>query len=182
MTGILSLESPRWRELTQAYGTAEDIPALIAHLPPAGDAERDELWFGLWSTLCHQGDAYSGSYAALPHLVAYAAPPRPPAECARALHLVGAIEISRIAGRGPALPDDLATAYRDALAAVPSIVAAQVGSAWDADTTQILASVLAIAKGHPRFGNAALNLEPLLGCPVCDAPFPPPGWDLGADA
>lgn len=182
MTRALSLESPRWRELTQAYGTAEDIPALIAYLDLAGEEERGEIWFGLWSTLCHQGDAYSGSYAAVPHLVAYAAPPRPPAECARALHLVGAVEIARIGDRGPSLPDDLADAYRDALAAVPAIVAAHVGAAWDADTTQIFAGVLAITKGHPRFGNAALSLEPLLACPECDASYPPPGWDLGADA
>ena len=177
---MLPLESSRWRELTQAYGTAEDIPRLLAHLTQVDDAGRGELWVGLWSTLCHQGDVYTASYAAVPHLVAFAAR-HTAGECARALHLVGAVEIGRLAPRAPAMPSDLATAYRSAMAEVPRVIAARVGEVWDPDTTQILSGVLAIAKGHPRFGNAALSLEAVIACPICDAPFPPPGWAYDAD-
>ena len=176
----LNLASPRWRELTQAYGSAEDIPRLVEHLAEADDGERREIWFGLWSTLCHQGDVYSASFAALPHLVAFA-DGRPAAQVAEALHLVGAIEIGRLTPGSPAIPDDLAAAYREAMADVPRLVASRVGERWDPDTTQILSAVLAIAKGHPRFGNAALVLEASVECPVCGAAHAPAGWSFDAD-
>lgn len=178
---MLNLESPRWRELEQAYGGAEDIPRLLAHLPAVSEGERKELWFGLWSTLCHQGDVYSASYAALPHLVEFARG-RPAAQAAEALHLVGAIEVGRVTSGAPPVPDDLLAGYRAALAEVPRVVAARAEEAWDADTTQVLSAVLAIAKGHPRFGNAALLLESSMSCPVCDAPHAPAGWDLEGGA
>ena len=177
---MLPLESDRWRELAQAYGAAQDIPRLIAHLDQVDDAVRRELWFGLWSTLCHRGEVYSASYAAVPHLVAFAAR-HSAAGAARALHLVGAIEVGRLTPGSAAVPPDLAAAYREALREVPAIVAARVVEPWDRDTVQTLCGVLAIAKGHPRFGNAALELEPMVACPVCDATHPPAGWDFDAD-
>ena len=175
---MLELDSPRWGELTQAYGTAEDIPKLLVHLAGAGDGERRELWFGLWSTLCHQGEVYSASYAAHPHLVRLAGGGWPAAWAAEALHLVGAIEVGRATPGSPPVPEDLAEAYRDAMRAVPAIVAARVGEPWSADTTQVLTAVLAIAKGHIRFGNAALLLESAVECPVCGASHAPAGWEL----
>ncbi|MFL5578435.1 MAG: hypothetical protein ACJ79S_20975 [Gemmatimonadaceae bacterium] len=177
---MLPLDGARWRELTQAYGSAEDVPRLIGHLALVSEEARRELWVGLWSTLCHQGDVYDASYAAVPHLVAFAEG-RPAHERAESLHLVGAIEVGRLSPAAPPVPGDLAASYRDALAAVPALVAGCVGERWDADTTQILASVLAIAKGHPRFGNAALGLEAAVACPVCGAAHPPAGWDFDGD-
>ncbi|USX55366.1 hypothetical protein [Lentzea sp. HUAS12] len=52
--------------LHHAYGTAEDVPALLDRAA-AGD---QEAWSELWSRLCHQGTSYPASYAALPHLAA----------------------------------------------------------------------------------------------------------------
>jgi len=67
---MLSLESPRWSELTHAYGCASDIPALLRQLMAVSDANADEEpWFTLWSALAHQGDVYSASFAAVPHVV-----------------------------------------------------------------------------------------------------------------
>lgn len=54
-----------WRELTHAYGSAEDIPGLFARL---GGIEDDAVWTELWSALCHQGSVYEASWAALPVL------------------------------------------------------------------------------------------------------------------
>ena len=179
-TAMLALESSRWSGLEQAYGSAEDVPRLLRHLDPASAGERRELWFGLWSVLWHQGGVYSASYAAVPHLVEFA-DRRPAAECAEALHLVGAIEIGRLTPAAPTVPDDLRVAYRQAIAAVPGVIARRTEDAWDPDTTQVLTAVLAIAKGHPRFGNAALQLEGVVLCPICDAPHPPAGWDFDAD-
>ncbi|MFJ5216956.1 hypothetical protein ACIP98_19815 [Streptomyces sp. NPDC088354] len=54
-----------WTNLHHAYGTAEDIPGLLAGASPSPDAPQ---WNDLWSRLCHQGTVYSASYAALPAL------------------------------------------------------------------------------------------------------------------
>lgn len=174
---MLPLDSARWRELAQAYGPAQDVARLLAHLDQVNDAERAELWLGLWATLCARERVYTASYAAVPHLVAFAGR-RPPAERARALHLVAAIEVGRLAPAAPPLPADLVAAYEQAIAAVPQLVAAAAGETWDADTTQILCAALAVAKGHPHFGNAALQLEATVVCPVCGAARASPGWDL----
>jgi hypothetical protein len=175
----LALESPRWRELAQAYGPADDVPRLLEHLDRVGERERAELWFGLWGLLCHQGTVYTASYAAAPHLVAFAAR-RPLADRVQALHLAGAIEAGRHGPDAPPVPDDLARGYHAAVAGIAALVARSAAEPWDADGTQVLASVLAIAKGHPRFGLAALNLEPVVSCPVCGAAHAPAGWGPGA--
>jgi hypothetical protein len=54
-----------WSTLTHAYGNASDVPALLASLTP--DPQTD-VWYELWSRLCHQGSVYSASFAALPIL------------------------------------------------------------------------------------------------------------------
>jgi hypothetical protein len=59
-----------WGQLRHAYGTASDVPALLARLAPEPEAD---VWEELWSRLCHQGAVYSASFAALPPLVAAAA-------------------------------------------------------------------------------------------------------------
>ncbi|MFJ5985487.1 hypothetical protein [Lentzea sp. NPDC092896] len=53
-----------WSVLHHAYGTAEDIPALLDRAA----TDDQEAWSELWSALCHQGSSYTASYAALPHL------------------------------------------------------------------------------------------------------------------
>ena len=53
-----------WSVLQHAYGTAEDIPALLDRAA----ADDQEAWSELWSALCHQGTSYTASYAALPRL------------------------------------------------------------------------------------------------------------------
>ena len=72
---MLELDDPRWSELSHAYGGASDIPALLRQLAksPRQQGTKEEPWFTLWSSLCHQGDAYSASYAAIPHIVEMAA-------------------------------------------------------------------------------------------------------------
>lgn len=69
---MLSLNDPDWRELEHAYGQAGNVPDLLRqleHSPEPQGSYRDEPWFSLWSSLCHQGDVYSASYAAVPHVV-----------------------------------------------------------------------------------------------------------------
>jgi hypothetical protein len=93
---MLPLNSPTWADLRDAYGASSDIPGLLRDLealPPNEGAEA-EPYFSLWSALCHQGDVYTASYAAVPHLVrvAASAPERVPWTV---FQMVACIEIAR---------------------------------------------------------------------------------------
>jgi hypothetical protein len=107
--------------LQHAYGPAGDIPDLLerARNAPAPDTYRDEPWFSLWSSLCHQGDVYTGSYAAVPELVAIAAARAAETRVAwECLLLAGSIELERALPEGPPppmIPPELALAYASAL-------------------------------------------------------------------
>lgn len=63
---MLPLDSDRWAGLAQAYGGAADVPQMLRDL--ALDPS-DGVWERLWSSLCHQGEVYPASYAAVPHIV-----------------------------------------------------------------------------------------------------------------
>lgn len=63
---MLELDSDRWKSLSHCYGGAGDLPDLLRRL--AVDPS-DEVWERLWSCLCHQGDVYPASYAAVPHII-----------------------------------------------------------------------------------------------------------------
>ena len=77
-----------WSQLTHAYGPADDIPGLFARLE--GGPGDKEIWHDLWSALCHQGDVYGASYAALPMLTDIATG-RAPGERDEAVALAGCI-------------------------------------------------------------------------------------------
>ena len=110
-----------WRKLRHAYGGAANIPALLdqARRAPAGGSYRDEPWFRLWSALCHQGDVYTASYAAVPELLAIAQARHDDHAAAReCVLLAGMIELDRALPEGrspPPMPSDLATRYYAAL-------------------------------------------------------------------
>ncbi|MEV6353519.1 hypothetical protein [Streptomyces hydrogenans] len=76
-----------WPRLSHAYGSAEDIPALLTRI--ASEPEP-ELWSDLWSALCHQGSVYSASFAALPWLAGMA-DNEDRGQAVNALNLAGAI-------------------------------------------------------------------------------------------
>jgi len=78
-----------WAALQHAYGSAQDLPRLLA--AAAADTGHDrEVWEQLWGRICHQGTVYSASYAALPAL-ATIAERRAPAGYVEPLHLAAAI-------------------------------------------------------------------------------------------
>jgi hypothetical protein len=105
-----------WKSLRHAYGPADDIPALLDRARSAPPPERYDVepWFSLWSSLYHQNDIYSASYAAVPELVAIAGDRSGPAaiEC---LFLVASIELRRAEPQAPELPALLAARYQSAI-------------------------------------------------------------------
>src|SRR5690348_2948823 len=68
---MLALDSPRWAGLRTAYGAADGVPEMLRAVESVPDSEdwRGEPWFSIWSALARQGDVYSASFAAVPHVV-----------------------------------------------------------------------------------------------------------------
>jgi hypothetical protein len=158
---MLPLDSKRWSELSHAYGDAADIPQLLAELeslPPNVESEA-EPYFSLWSALCHQGDVYAGSYAAVPHIVRImgTAPERVPWTL---FLMLACIEIARFKGRGPAMPPDLQVDYSAALARIPELVAGAARATWDHWYCGAALAAVAAAKGFCQFAEAVLELDP----------------------
>src|SRR5512134_567683 len=98
------LSDPGWAELRHAYGSAANLPALLqqAAVDPRPGHHPNSAWFALWSALCHQGDAYTASLAAVPHLVAMI-PGGLKQQQYDAVLLVASIEQARLEGRAPPL-------------------------------------------------------------------------------
>jgi len=97
---MITLDSKKWHALSHAYGKASDIPELIKLLEkhPEHTSYESEPYYTLWSALCHQGDTYSASIAALPHLV-HCCEKSPDKAYWSMAQLVVCIEISRLEGR-----------------------------------------------------------------------------------
>ncbi|MGE5801382.1 MAG: hypothetical protein ACM358_03925 [Gemmatimonadota bacterium] len=145
---MLPFSSARWRQLHHAFGTAKDIPGLLAHAPVERRPSHrpDTIWFELWSALCRQGAAYSASYAAVPHLVRIA---KLPAFRFRydPLLLIASIELARLEHRAPAIPEDLAADYVRAVAEAKGLAQAAVVRAWDEDSWIAFAGSAAVLRG-----------------------------------
>lgn len=157
---MLGLDSPRWAELQHAYGSATDIPSLLRQLSTLPDAEGDaEPWYSLWSALAHQGDIFSASFAAVPHVVEAlaSAPGRAPATF---FHFPAWVEVCRKT-RGTALPKDLEFAYFAALARLPSLVAAAVTRPRDDEFTACALGAIAAVKGNVKVAQAVMELTPI---------------------
>jgi hypothetical protein len=156
---MLSLESPRWAELSHAYGKALDIPALLRQLASLpSSAEDAEPWFTLWSALAHQGDVYSASFAAVPHVVKALA--SNPAKADHSyFHFPAWVEICRVKNE-VAIPEDLRSAYFESLAQIPGLVAAASTRPWDSGFLSCTLAAIAAAKGQPVIAEAALELTP----------------------
>jgi hypothetical protein len=145
-----------WSKLEHAYGPASDIPALLAHArvaPPPTDY-RSEPWFTLWSSLYHQDDIYSASYAAVPELIAIAE------ECrglvaAESLFLAASIEMRRNEPGAPNVPSAIQNAYDLALSAARPLTSALAQSAPDPDGK--LAMAEAIFQGDFERARAMLD-------------------------
>lgn len=145
---MLRLSDPGWARLQHAYGTAANIPALLeralAERRPGSHPES--VWFELWSALCHQGDAYTASYAAVPHLISLA-PKALAQQSYEPLLLAASIERARLEGTGPAVPTELLADYEAAVRSGRDLARAALPAAWNADAHMALAGSLAALSG-----------------------------------
>lgn len=158
---MLSLGDPRWSTLTDAFGKSSGIPKLLAQAEklPEDTGDGAEPYFSLWSALCHQGDVYTASYAAVPHLVRIVE--QDPRKFRWTLLLmVHAIEFGRTEGRGPPIPDDLIEAYQLARARVPSIASALLQNDLTELEMRVVLAACASAKGFSSLAEAITELTP----------------------
>ena len=71
------LDQIPWKDLTHAYGSAEDVPGLLRALknsPPGDTGEDSPLWC-LFGNIWHQGTVYEATSYAVPFLIEMAAAP-----------------------------------------------------------------------------------------------------------
>jgi hypothetical protein len=59
-----------WKDLTHAYGSAEDVPALLADLNSPSASKRQNAISELFGNIWHQGTVYPATVKAVPALVA----------------------------------------------------------------------------------------------------------------
>lgn len=156
---MLSLDSSRWSELQHAYGAASDIPQMLAKLADVPTSEdNSEPWFSLWSSLAHQGDVYSASFAAVPYVIEALAKAPLRADFTY-FQFPAWIEICRCKNNVE-IPADIAPAYFEALKRLPSLVAAASSREWDADFLACALSAIAVSKGQTAVAEAVLELTP----------------------
>jgi hypothetical protein len=135
-----------WSSLQHAYGSARNIPRLLdaARTSPVKRSYDDEPWFTLWSSLYHQDDIYSASFAAVPELVAIARE-RSDGGDLDCLTLAASIELRRNQPRAPRVPPALLDSYRQAVADAGSlaneIYATRVLSERDSGALEIIRAV-----------------------------------------
>jgi hypothetical protein len=182
---MLDLDSPYWAELTHAYGNAAksdlapttwsagegwgdfeevlSIPTLLRQLETypvsASDGWQADPWYSLWGTLCHQGDVYTASYAAVPHVVriALALTVLPDWQF---FGLPASIEISRASGRGPEIPEALSESYYAALRDLHVLAYRNRDREWDEMLSRAIAAALVTSKGHAVLGETIFELSP----------------------
>jgi hypothetical protein len=170
---MLALDDPQWSRLSHAYGPAADTPGLLRTLASStlpARAYEDEPWFSLWSSLCHQGDVYDASYAAVPHIVEIAVTAQAPIDFGF-FQLPAAIEVARQNRRGPPIPTDLEPAYRTALVRLPDCVSAHRNGEWDQAMLLSAFAAQAVSKGHFRVAEAIMNLDDDLITKLIDLDF-----------
>lgn len=157
---MLALESTLWAELQHAYGAASDTPDLLRQLAsfPGEASHQDQPWFTLWSSLCHQGDVYSASFAAVPHIIEALAANPTRASLSYFL-LPASIEVARASG-SVVVPPSLEPAYRTALAQLPRLVAAAAQADWNQSLCTAALAATAAATGNHQVARLLLETEP----------------------
>jgi hypothetical protein len=155
---MLPLDSPIWATLQHAYGNASDIPQLLRELekfPPSnGNAEP---WFSIWSALAHQGDVYSASFAAVPHVIRALsiAPDKAPYVY---FDFPAWVEICR-QRKKVIVPEALSFAYFQSHRMLPQLVCAAASKDWNEDFLRATLSALAVGKGFAVVAEVAQELN-----------------------
>jgi hypothetical protein len=145
---LLPLDSPRWNELSHAYGPATDTATLLLAWQN-GAATIGDIGLELHHALVHQGDAYDAAYAATPRVISLGfvdAERTGSIDIYPVFVLIANIELARQIADYP-IPEDLRAAYHQALLFIPELLAHCYSQEWtDVETCAILKALAAIKK------------------------------------
>lgn len=108
---MLDLHSPKWSTLSHAFGDASDVPGLIERLRSASRVEWSVINEELMSAILHQGDVYTATYAAMPHLLELATELGPSRQSDDLLYSLSCAAQGR---PGPDCPEFLKESWLDA--------------------------------------------------------------------
>lgn len=156
---MLALDNPKWSDLSHAYGSATNTPVLLRQLADFPDESEHsaEPWLSLWSSLCHQGEVYPASFAAVPHIVAALA--TNPARATMSFFLLPAsIEVARHE-RAVALPQSLEAPYMQALESLPALAAAASRPHWKPEVCTSALAAAAAASGNHLLAQLIMEVE-----------------------
>lgn len=156
---MVSLDSPIWARLQHAYGSADDIPALLREIAaePDTSSPSEGPWFDLWSALCHQGDVYSASFAAVPHIVQALAGHIDRA-CDDFFLLPASIELAR-SKQGVRVPTDLDDDYHQSIARFPALAAIAATRPWDTARCRSILAAIAVAKSQVETAELLIEID-----------------------
>jgi hypothetical protein len=157
---LLDLNNPRWSELQHAYGNSSNIPELLrqlAHFPGESSSQEDP-WLTLWSSLYHQDDIYSASFAAVPHIIETLSTNSAAATLSFFL-LPASIEIVRFTAEID-IPPDLERDYFFALSRYPQLAYAASNPDWDQSICTAALAAIAVATGNHSVAQLLLQTEP----------------------
>ena len=167
---MLDLDSDRWKGLSHCYGGAGDVPGLIRQLAVY---PSEDVWERLWSCLCHQGDVYPASYAAVPHVVRIAEELPIPEQTGYWAFVGSVARGSLKRARRP--PEELKPDFEAALARAGPIVL-RILQEKPGDETEVL-DLLLVLVSIRACGDIADVLEGVqdeeleTACPGCEAPL-----------
>ena len=156
---MISLDSSLWADLRHAYGAAADIPAFLRSIAanPEVSSTAEGPWFELWSALCHQGDVYSASFAAVPHVIDILSANLTTA-CVDFFLLPASIEVARH-GRDVVVPHSLRESYYQSLMRLPSLVSGVADRPWDATLCQSILAAAAVGKQQHTIAELLLEVD-----------------------
>ena len=156
---MASLNDIRWSELSHAYGFAGNLEPLLKSLYafPSESNSKSEPWHTLWSSLCHQGDVYSASFAAVPIIVDALSTAPLKATQSYFLLPVG-IELARVNHRAD-VPEGLEKLYGAALSRFPQLVAAASSRDWSQDLTAAALAAVAVSRGQWNTAQLLLDVK-----------------------
>jgi hypothetical protein len=155
---VLPLSSADWSSLTDAYGHAEHIPGLLRSLSTfPSSSGNSEPWFSLWSALCHQGDVYSASFAAVPHII-QALSTSPKRAGFDYFLLPAAVEVARVE-KSVAIPDALRASYVEALSRLPALASSAVQGQGDQILGQSALAAFAVGVGDVALARLLIEID-----------------------
>jgi hypothetical protein len=156
---VASLNDIRWTELSHAYGFAGNLEPLLKSLYtfPSESDSKLEPWRTLWSSLCHQGDVYSASFAAIPIIVD--ALSTAPLKATQSYFLLPVcVELARVKHHAD-VPEKFVKSYGAAIAKFPSLVAAASSRDWSQDLTAAALAAVAVSKGQWNTAQLLVDVE-----------------------